>query len=86
MFNLGKEEVVKKNNQIIVLLILASLLVIGFFVYLFIDYEVGYKYIVGQGFIASTHDIVTCIFLNIMAYLGCLIYYIGNEKDEYFIF
>ena len=85
MFNLGKEEVVKKNNQIIVLLILASLLVIGFFVYLFIDYEVGYKYIVGQGFIASTDDIVTCIFLNIMAYLGCLIYYIGNEKDEYFI-
>lgn len=85
MFDLGKEEVVKKNNQIRILAILSTLLIICFFIYLFIDGEIGYKYIAEGGFIASTDDILTCIFLNIMAYLGCMIYYIGNEKDDYFI-
>ena len=85
MFDLGKEEVVKKNNQIRILAILSTLLIICFFIYLFIDGEIGYKYIAEEGFIACTDDIVTCIFLNIMAYLGCMIYYIGNEKDDYFI-
>lgn len=93
MLNLVKKEDGTKNSQIKVLVILGILLIICFLIYLFMYSGMGYKYVVESGIIvsteggliASTEDIIACIFLNILAYLGCLIYYIENEKDEYFI-
>lgn len=93
MLNLVKKEEGTRNSQITVLVILVILLIICFLIYLFMYSGVGYKYIVEsgiivsteEGLIASTEDVIACIFLNMLAYLGCLIYYMENEKDEYFI-
>lgn len=86
MFNLSKGDNDKqtRSSEIRGLFLLTIILIICFFIYLLVNDEIKYIYI-GGNLIASTDDIVTCIFLSIMAYLGCIIYYVGNEKDEYFI-
>lgn len=86
MFNLSKEDNnnQKRNSEIRGLFLLAIILIICFFIYLLVNTKIEYIYR-GKMLIASKDDVVICIFLSIMAYLGCTIYYIGNEKDEYFI-
>ena len=86
MFSLSKgdNDKQKRNKQIKGLFLITIILIICFFIYLLVNTEIKYIYR-GKWLIACTDDIVTCIFLSIMAYLGCIIYYIGNEKDEYFI-
>lgn len=86
MFNLSKEDNnnQKRNSEIRGLFLLAIILIICFFIYLLVNTKIEYIYR-GKMLIASKDDVVICRFLSIMAYLGCTIYYIGNEKDEYFI-
>lgn len=86
MFSLSKgdNDKQKRNNQIKGLFLITIILTICFFIYLLVNTKIQYMYR-GKWLIGYTDDVVTCIFLSIMAYLGCIIYYIGNEKDEYFI-